>query len=60
MLPRRFNDTLAVLLVAAIFAVWILAGLGVLPSVPESVIGASIMLVTLIGQYYYRKSPPRE
>jgi hypothetical protein len=54
-IPQTFNDLLAVLLSVAIFGMWILAGLGALPNLPETVIGASIMLVTLIGQFYYRK-----
>lgn len=48
-LPRRFNDTLAVLIVLGVFIMWTQFEL------PDQVTGATIVLLTLIGQHYYRK-----
>jgi hypothetical protein len=55
MLWKTWNDVLSLVLVVLIFALWV--GSCFLPQpLPESVIGATIVLVTLVGQYYYRKA----
>jgi hypothetical protein len=55
-IPQTFNDFLAVLIMVVIFpGLWIIQGLGIV-NIPEGVIGATIALETLIGQFYFRKA----
>ena len=51
-LPRTWNDWLALLLLVGIGAMWVLAELN------ETVLGATIMIATLVTQFYFRRSPP--
>jgi len=51
----NFRNILALLaFIGIIPALWILQGKGVV-NLPEAVIGASIVMWTLIGQFYFRK-----
>lgn len=51
----NFRNILALLaFILMIPALWVLQGLAVV-SLPEAVIGASIVMWTLIGQFYFRK-----
>ncbi len=56
---KNFNDFLALILVLAIIALWVLQGTGTIQAMPE-VSGATIATFTLVVQYYFRKSPPVE
>jgi hypothetical protein len=52
---RNFRDVLAILIGVVVFpGLWALQGISYL-NMPEGVIGATIVLETLIGQFYYRK-----
>ena len=53
----KFNDAYAVLLAVLIIALWVVQGLGLLNLAGE-VTGATIVVFTLIAQFYYRKSSP--
>jgi hypothetical protein len=53
--PQNFNDFLCIFILAAIFLLWLLAGLEVLNLNPE-ILGATITFFTIIGQFYFRKS----
>ena len=55
----KFNDLLALVLVVLIIGLWVAQGLGVVNLLGE-IIGASIAVITLIAQYYFRKAPPPE
>lgn len=48
-LPQRFNDSFAVVLVLAILGMWYAAGYN------ETLMAATLPLVTLVVQYYFRK-----
>ena len=51
----NFRNILALLaFVGVIPAMWILQGAGII-NVPEIVIGGTIAMWTLIGQFYFRK-----
>jgi hypothetical protein len=53
---KNFRDYLAVGMAVIIFPlIWILQGINAI-SIPESVIGVTIALETLIAQFYFRKS----
>jgi len=54
---KKFNDTMAIIVVGAIFALWILQGIDVV-TLPGEVIGATIAGFTLIIQFYFRRNPP--
>lgn len=53
--PKTWNDVLALAFGLTIFAMWILSGCGVL-CLPDIIIGATISIMTLIVQYYFRKA----
>ena len=53
----KFNDAFAVLLAVLIIAVWVSDGLGFL-TLSGEVVGATIVVFTLVAQYYYRKATP--
>ncbi len=56
-LPQKWNDTLSILLLAIIVAVWLLAKRMELPA---EVIGATIAWGGLVVAFYYRKAGPSE
>jgi len=56
---NSFNNLLALVVVLIIAALWALQGFNVLSLMGE-VTGALIAAFTLIIQYYFRKSPPKE
>jgi len=57
---KNFRDLLAIIVFAIIFpAMWILHGLGII-CLPGEVLGATISIETLIGQFYFRKATRKE
>lgn len=51
----NFRNVLAVVLAVVVFpGLWIASGLGLI-NLPGEVIGATIAIETLIGQFYFRK-----
>ena len=48
-LPQKFNDSFALVVVLIIFAMWYVAGYS------ETLMAATLPLVTLVIQYYFRK-----
>lgn len=55
-IPQTFNDFLALLaFIGLIPALWILQGCSVI-ALPDEVTGATIVVWSLIGQYYFRKA----
>ena len=53
---KNFRDVLAICIGVVVFpALWIIHGYGIV-EIPEAVIGATIAIETLIGQFYYRKA----
>jgi len=59
-MPVTFRDCLAVLLVCAIIAFWVLQGIGLIKQVPGEVNGALIAVFTLVAQYYFRQRTREE
>lgn len=59
MLPRKFNDLLALFILALIFILWLLHGMKRI-ALPETIIGVTISTWTTIVMFYYRKRPPKE
>ena len=54
---KKFNDLLALAVVAGVIpGLWIANGVGLI-SLPGEVVGATIMAWGLILQYYFRKKP---
>ena len=53
--PRTFNDVLAIIVFFSIVALWILDGLSTI-ELEREIIGATIMALTMVIQYYYRKA----
>ena len=53
-LPQNFNDTLAVVLVVSIMALWIVDAMTTM-TLPQEVNGGLLVTWTLIVQYYFRK-----
>lgn len=65
MKPKTFNDTLAIVVIFLFVLLWI--GDAILRSVypnfvgfGEGIMGATISLVTLIVQYYFRRKEPQD
>lgn len=57
---KNFRNLLALLIAAGVFpALWALQGLGTL-NIPEGVIGATIVIETMIAQFYFRKANSSE
>lgn len=55
---KTFNELLALLLLVGIIpGLWIVQGIKLL-SLPEAVIGATIMAWGLVLQFFFRKKPP--
>ena len=54
LLPRNWNDVLSLGLLAGVPALWVLA------SLPEQVLGATIVVWTLVAQFYFRRQPPTD
>ncbi len=54
--PQKFNDTLALVSILGILALFAAQGLGWLPSLPEIVTGALVSNLGLIFIFYYRKA----
>ena len=55
MLWQNWNDMLSLVLIVLIVALWV--GSCYLPApLPESVIGATIVVFTLVAQFYFRKA----
>lgn len=53
---KNFRDILAILIGVVVFpSIWIGQGLGFL-QLPGEILGATIALETLIGQFYFRKA----
>ena len=53
---KNFRDLLAILIgVVAFPGIWVLQGMNIM-ALPESVIGATIAIETLIAQFYFRKA----
>jgi hypothetical protein len=53
-IPQNFNDSLCLILILLISALWILAGINILV-LPSEVTGALIVTWTILIQYYFRK-----
>lgn len=52
---KNFRNGLAIALAVVVFpGIWICQGLGLI-TLPGEIIGATIALETLIGQFYFRK-----
>lgn len=58
-IPKTWNDVLAASFGGTILAVWILSGLGLMV-LQDIVFGATISIMTLIVQYYFRRKPPEK
>jgi hypothetical protein len=57
---KNFRDLLALFVAVIVFpGIWVGQGLGLL-SLPGEIIGATIAIETLIGQFYFRKRPQGE
>lgn len=57
---KNFRDLLAILVGVVVFpGIWIGQGLGYL-NLPGEVIGATIAIETLVGQFYFRKAQSTE
>ena len=57
---KNYRDLLALLLGVIVFpGMWIVQGFGWV-NIPESVIGSSIAIETLIAQFYYRRATAQE
>ncbi len=54
LIPQNFNDSLCLVLIMLIAALWILTGLKIL-ELPAEVTGALIVTWTILIQYYFRK-----
>ncbi len=54
LIPQTFNDSLCVMLIGLITALWILIGKKIL-ELPSEVTGALIVTWTILIQYYFRK-----
>jgi len=58
---KKYRDLLALLLgVVVIPAIWVMQGLGVIELSGVEVLGATIVIETMIAQYYFRKKPADE
>jgi len=53
-LPQNWNDTLSFIFVIGMPALWLTARL------PETVLGATISVWTLVAQFYFRQRPPKD
>lgn len=63
MLWKRFNDQIALIVLILFIGVWIadvVMRCMIKVGFAEGVMGATISLVTLIVQYYFRQKPPEE
>lgn len=58
LLPQNWNDTLSLILIFLIPALWVLDGMGLI-KVNEVVVGALVITWGNITQYYFRRSPPK-
>ena len=57
---RNFRDVFALIIGGIVFPLlWALHGTKTL-NLPESIIGATIVIETLIAQFYWRKQPDAE
>jgi hypothetical protein len=57
---KNFRNLLALLIAVVVFpAIWIMQGIGML-NLPGEVLGATIAIETLIGQFYFRKANNEE
>ena len=53
---KNFRNLLALLIAVIVFpGIWVLQGLGML-ALPGEVLGATIAIETLVGQFYFRKA----
>ena len=58
---KKYRDLLALLLgVIVIPAIWVMQGLGVIELAGVEVLGATIVIETMIAQFYFRKKPTAE
>jgi len=55
MLWKNWNDQLSLIVLLIIAALWALGGIGIL-KLPSEVTGATIVVFTLITQFYFRKA----
>jgi hypothetical protein len=55
LLPQNFNDLLCLLFLAMASALWIIQGLQLI-TLRDDVNGSLTVLVTLVVQFYFRKS----
>lgn len=63
MIWKKFNDQIALILIVFIVGLWIVDPMikGYWGSgLPESVIGATVVIITLIAQFYFRRKEPDE
>ena len=51
---KTFRDRLALILIAGIPALWVMAGTTFI-DLPEAALGATIVIWTLVAQFYFRK-----
>ena len=59
-MKKNFRNLLALLIGVIVFpGIWIMQGIGVM-NLPGEVLGATIALETLIGQFYFRKANTEE
>jgi hypothetical protein len=56
-LPQNFNDFLCLFFLLIALTLWIIQGLSLI-TLRDDVNGALTVLVTLVIQYYFRRSPP--
>lgn len=58
---KKYRDLLALLLgVVVIPGIWVMQGLGVIELAGVEVLGATIVIETMIAQFYFRKKPTNE
>ena len=55
LMPQNWNDTLSLIIIVGIPLLWLTEKI-----LPESAMGASIVVWTLVAQFYFRQRPPKE
>jgi len=56
---KNWNDQLSLIVLFIIAALWVLGGIGIV-KLPSEVTGATIVVLTLITQFYFRRKEPTE
>lgn len=63
MIWKRFSDQLAVLFIVLFVGLWVadpFLKFYFKFGLPESVLGATVVIVTLVAQFYFRRKEPTE